>query len=161
MPDPLDILELAEDGGEGGRISWGSVHRCLGSDAGDPIYPAIFNVVVYAVVQHWVSVMVEVAEEQDGHGQEGRNQNYLFCVDNGMIASSDPLWLQGDFSTLVGLFNRVGLKTNVGKTVEMVYHPCQAAGTPLEAAYGRRMTGEGPLYRESQRGQSQCKECME
>ena len=30
-----------------------------------------------------------------------------------------------------------------------------------EAAYGIRMMGEGPLYRERQRGRVQCKECGE
>ena len=44
----------------------------------------------------------------------------LFYADNGMVASSDPGWLQGAFNTLVGLFDRVGLQTNVGKTVGTV-----------------------------------------
>ena len=47
----------------------------------------------------------------------------LFYADNGMIASSDPVWLQGAFNSLVGLFYRVSLQTNVGKTVDMVCHP--------------------------------------
>ena len=33
-------------------------------------------------------------------------------ADDGTIASSDPRWLQWDFTVLVGLFDRVGLKTN-------------------------------------------------
>ena len=64
-----------------------------------------------------------------------------------------PLWIQGDFNTLVGLFDRVGLQTNVGKTVVMVYHPCQAAGNLSEAAYRRRVMGEDPTYRERLKGQ--------
>ena len=59
-----------------------------------------------------------------------------------MVASSDPAWLEGTFNALVGLFDRVGLWTNVGKTVIMVCHPCQAtAGNITQAAYGRRLTG--------------------
>ena len=92
--------------------------------------------------------MVEGAEEQAGHGKEGRHQNALFYTDDNMVALSDPRWLQGAFSTLVGLFDSVGLRTNVGKTVGMVCRPFQAAGTQLEAAYGIRMMGEGPSYRE-------------
>ena len=61
-----------------------------------------------------------------------------------MFASSDPRWLQEVLSTLLGLFNRVGLKNNVGKTVGMVFHPCQAAGTQSEEEYGLKMTGAGP-----------------
>ena len=36
-----------------------------------------------------------------------------------MVASSNPRWLQWAFTTLVGLFDRVGLKTNTGKTVDL------------------------------------------
>ena len=75
-----------------------------------------------------------------------------------MVASSDPHWIQGDLSTLVGLFDRVGLRNNAKKTVGMDFYPCQAAGTQLKAAYMRRMTGEGPSYRERQMGWFQCKE---
>ena len=87
---------------------------------GDPLSPSIFNVVVDAVLRHWVAVMVEGAEEWGKRGQEGRHHNYLFCEYSVMISSSDPRWLQGEFSTLVGLFNRVVLQTNVGNTVSMV-----------------------------------------
>ena len=70
-----------------------------------------------------------------------------------MVASLGPQWLQGEFSTLVGLFDRAVLRTNVGKTVGMFCRPCQAAGTQLEAAYGQRMVEGGPTYRERQKGQ--------
>ena len=51
-----------------------------------------------------------------------------------MVELSDSGWLQGAFSTLVFLFDSVGLKQNGGKTVGMIYCPCQAAGTHSEAA---------------------------
>ena len=35
----------------------------------DPLSPTIFNVVVYAVVRHWVTVMLEVAEERGERGK--------------------------------------------------------------------------------------------
>ena len=59
-------------------------------------------------------------------GQEGQHQAAIFYADNSMVVSSDPVWLQGAFTALLGLFGRVGLMTNVGKTVSMVCHPCQA-----------------------------------
>ena len=46
-----------------------------------------------------------------------------------MLASSDLVWLQGVFSTLVGLFYRVGLKANFGKAAVIVCRPCQVVGT--------------------------------
>ena len=64
------------------------------------------------------------------------------------FASSDPRWIQGAFNTMVGLFDRVGLQTNAGMSVDVVYGPCQASGGHSKAAYGRRITGEVPTYRE-------------
>ena len=78
-----------------------------------------------------------------------------------MAELSDLRWLQGVFSTLVGLFDRVGLKTNVGNTVVMVCLPCLAVGTQLEAAYGQRVTGAGPSYRERHIFGVKCSECGE
>ena len=61
-----------------------------------------------------------------------------------MVASLDQKCLQGDFSTLVVLFDRVGLMTNYRMNVDMVSSLCQATGTHSDVAYGRRMMGEGP-----------------
>ena len=118
----------------------------------DPLCPTIFNVVVDVVVRHWVTVVVEGTEEWGERGQEGRDQAALFYLNNGMVDSSDPRWFQGAFNTLIGLFDKVGLRTNVGKTVGMVCHPCKVAGNQSEAAYRRQIMGEGPTYREQQKG---------
>ena len=90
-----------------------------------------------------------------------RHQAALFYADDGMVASSDPACIHGTFNALVGLFDRVGLQKNVGKTVGMVCHPCQVAGKMTQAAYGRRLTGEGNSYRELQRDWVECEECGE
>ena len=100
-------------------------------------------------------------EEWGELGKEGRHQVALFYSDDGMVASSDPRWLQGVFNTLVGLFDRVGLQKNVGKTVGMVCHPCQTSGNLSDEAYGRRVTGEGTTYREWLKGQVTCGACKE
>ena len=129
-----------------------------GVTQGDPLSPTIFNVVVDALVRHWVSVTAEGAEERGGYRKEGIHQNPLLYAYNVMVPSSDPQWIQGAFSTLVGIFDWVGLWTNVRKTYRMVYRPCQAAGTQTEAAYERQTKGEVPSYREQQRGRVQHKE---
>ena len=82
-----------------------------------------------------MTVMLECAEKWGKLGQEGRHQNALFYAENGMVATPDPRWLQDAFSILVDLFDRVGLYTNAGKTVVIVYRPRQVAGTQSEAAY--------------------------
>ena len=78
-----------------------------GVTQGDPLSPTIFNVVVDAVVRHWVTVILEGAEERGECGQEGRQQDALFRADDSMV----------------GLFDRVGLQNNFGKTVGMVCRP--------------------------------------
>ena len=117
---------------------------------GDPLPPTILNVVVYVVVRHWVTMALNESEKRGERGKEGRHQSALFYADDSMVESSNPCWLQWAFNDLVGLFDRVGLQTNIGKTVSMVCRPCQAAGKQLEAAYGRNMTGERPAYQERQ-----------
>ena len=101
---------------------------------GDPLSPTIFNVVVDAVVRHWVTLAVEEAETQGERGREGRHQAALFYADNGMVASSDPHWLQWAFTAIVGSFDQVGLNTNTGKTVSMTCRLCTAAGNQSKEA---------------------------
>ena len=62
----------------------------------------------------------------------------------------------GGFGTLTGLFDRVGLWTNVGNMVRMVCLPCQVSGYHLEAVYEQRMVGGGITYRERQRVGVKC-----
>ena len=112
-----------------------------------------------ALVRHWVTGVIADAEERGKLGKKGRHQATLFYADDGTVASSYTHWLQGAFNTLVGLFDRVGMRTNAGKTVGMVCHSFQAVGNLLEAAYGRRFTGEGPTYRGRLKGRVSCREC--
>ena len=123
-----------------------------GVTQGDPLSPTIFNVMVYVVVRHCLKMALYEAEKRGERGEEGRHEAALFYTDDGIVVSSDPRWLQWAFDTLVILFESLVLRTNVGKTFSMVCRPFQSAGTQSEAAYGRRMTGEGPTYRERQKG---------
>ena len=73
----------------------------------------------------------------------------MFYADNGMVGASDPVWLQGAFSALVAIFNRVGLRKNVNKTVSMSCHPCWAGtGNRTTEGYRRKLTGVGSTFRE-------------
>ena len=131
-----------------------------GVTQGDPLSPTIFNVVVDVVVQHWIDRIVNETEEKGETGREGRHQSAFFYADDGMVVSSDPAWLQGTFSALIAIFNRVGLRTNVGKTVSMACHPCRAgARNRTEAGYSLRLTGVGKTYTERQRERVACGEC--
>ena len=144
-----------------GGYCWSAFQGFRGVTQGFPLSPTIFIVVVDALSRHWVEVMSEGAGEQGVHGQEGRHQNALLYSDDGMVELSDPGWIQGAFRNLVWLFERVGLNTNVGKTVRMVCRPCQATGTQSEAAYNQRLMGAGTSYQERQRVWVHCTECGE
>ena len=61
-----------------------------GVTQGDPLSPTIFNVVVDAVVRHWLQLATQEAGRRGERGIEGRHQAALFYADDGMIASSDP-----------------------------------------------------------------------
>ena len=58
-----------------------------GVTQGFTLSPIIFNVVMDAVLRHWVKIVVEGKEEQGELEQEGRNQATLFYTDYGMVAS--------------------------------------------------------------------------
>ena len=117
-----------------GGYYWEAFTGAQGVTQGDLLSPTIFNTVIDTVVRHWVSVMLEGAEERGELGQEGRHHNSLFYADYGVVASPYPGWLQGYFSSLVGLFGRVGLHTNVCKIVDMVCRLCRAVGNQSEVA---------------------------
>ena len=122
-----------------------------GVTQGDPLSPTISNVVVDAVVRHWLTIAVTGAENRRERGREGRHQDALFYAYDGMLVSSNPQWLQWAFTQLVGIFDRLGLCTNSRKTVSMLCRPCGTTGNRSEEAYGCLMTGEGPTFRERKR----------
>ena len=97
-----------------------------GLTQGDPLSPTIFNVVVDTVFRHWLEGLKTAKEEKGAKG--GGHFLAVFYTDDGMVGASDPTWLQGAFSALVAIFNRVGLQTNVDKTVSMACQPCRAGG---------------------------------
>ena len=137
---------------------------------GELLLPTIFNVVVDAVVRHWEYLMEEgyggddsdrrsgneaaqlerqtimVRDDRQRRTEEGhiwlKVQDDILYADNGMVASTDLGWLQTAFETLMGLFDRLVLKTNPAKTVGMVCHPCR----------GGRGTGRQSRYPEDNRG---------
>ena len=48
--------------------------------------------------------------------------------------------LQWAFIIMAGLFDWIGLHTNIGKSVIMAYQPCHAIGGHSVEPYGLRMT---------------------
>ena len=132
----------------------------MGVTQGNPMSPTIFNVVVDAVARHWIEVLVAETAEKGETGREGKHQSEVLYADNGMVVSSDPSWLQGAISSLVDIFDRVGLRTNVNKTVSMACHPCRAGSVNRTmAGYSQRLTGVGKTFKERQREREAGREC--
>ena len=112
---------------------------------GGPLSPMIFNVVVDAVIQHWVTVVVD---PQEGARQEGivtpiQTLLDLFYAQNGLITSPKSAFLQGTFGALMGLFDRVGLGTNKENTVSMACMTCHTPHAWSMEARNRKVTESG------------------
>ena len=74
-------------------------------------------------------------------------QAEFFYADDGMVASSNPVWIHTAFEILTGLFDWVRLKNNVQKTVGMVFHILRVVGLQSDKFYNRRMPGVGWDYK--------------
>ena len=79
------VLEKIHDGGTSRKVFWDRVQGREGRDTGRPTVPTIFNVVVDALVHHWLILAVEEAETRGGRRQEGRHQAVLFYVDGSIV----------------------------------------------------------------------------
>ena len=115
----------------------------LGVTQGDPLSPTIFNVVVDALVRHWLTGVITDTEEQGDLGKEVRHQVALLYADDGMVALSDPRWLQGVLNTLVGFFDRVGLRNFFIRQPEWSVTPVRRQGTCKKKRMGGGSWGKG------------------
>ena len=75
------------------------------------------------------------------------------------MASTNPWWIQYAFDTLMGIFDRVGLWTNVRKTMGMVCQPYRASGVRAHEAYTQKRTGEDQSFKERQQERVILPEC--
>ena len=82
----------------------------------------------------------------------------FFYVEDGVVASTDPGWLQLAFNMLTGIFDWVGLRTNVQNNVGMVIRPCRMDMVQEDKAYTRRTTGEGSISKEGDKERVLCPE---
>ena len=102
------------------------------------------------ILRHLVSVVAE-AEGEMGPEDFGRDvhrlKSYLYA-DNGLLESTRVERLQELFRLLTDLFDRVGLRTNVGMVVSFSCQPCLALGVHSMEVYGLRIMGwGGPIGR--------------
>ena len=72
---------------------------------------------------------------------------------------SSLIWVHTDLTTMVIVFERVGLQTNLIKTKSMVCTSGFIWGQHGVDAYTRRAMGEGPTFMERKRTRESCEEC--
>ncbi len=60
-----------------------------------------------------------------------------FYIDDELIASRDPVWLQESFDILIGLFEQIGLFTNASKMKVMACTPGQIRMAYTEEQYAK------------------------
>ena len=106
----------------------------------------LFKVVVDMVDIHWMTIFGIVGCGTSGILKDGTEDGILFYTNEGLIESTQPEWLQETFNTLIGVFYRVGLSTNVVKMVRIILHSCRVVGTHSDMAYKRTIVGEGLTY---------------
>jgi hypothetical protein len=95
-----------------------------GVTQGVPLSAKLFNIFVDAVVREWLCQL------RDGGIVDPEELDLLmaaffaiFYVDNAYLAAKDPDFLQVALNSLVSLFERVGLETNVKKMQTMICTP--------------------------------------
>ena len=62
----------------------------------------------------------------------------LFYVENGVLGSRDPEWMQGALIVLIGLLRRYRLLANAAKSKAMTCHPVTLQSGMSEEVVGRR-----------------------
>ena len=87
---------------------------------GYSLYLTISNIVVDVVILHWEAVVFREDAGPEGFGREVKNMYALFCVNDGLIVSPQPVRLQEALDALAGISERVNLRTNMENMVGMV-----------------------------------------
>ncbi len=115
---------------------------------GGPLSAKLFNILVEAVVREWLHQL------HDGGIVDPEELDLLmaaffaiFYVDNAYLIARDPDFLQVALNSLVSLFERVGLETNIKKMQAMVCTPGRIS-TQLSTNSYRHRHGYGTHTRE-------------
>ena len=111
-----------------------------------------------AVIQEWLCQVMGEEVAADGIGAQIRALLAAFYADDGLVQSRDPAFLQYAFDILVGLFERVGLRTNTTKTEVMTCVPGKIRTALSHEAYANRMEGHGD-WRAWQMRRTSCNIC--
>ena len=114
------------------------------------LYPSIFDMVVDAVIRHWVKVVTGERPVPYVFGRAVQTLAALFYEDYVILASSWMSRIQEALNVLTGLFDWIVLRKNFNKIVGMTCQSCCTLVRQSKVAYTCRMMWEGPSYRSIQ-----------
>jgi hypothetical protein len=114
-----------------------------GVTQGGPLSSLMFNVCVDAVVREWLYQTLDEDIARERIGDRVAKMLVAFYVNDGLIASRDPVWLQESFDILIRLFEQISLFRNAPKTKVMICIPRQIrkAYTVEQYAKYKSLTG--------------------
>ena len=121
----------------------------------------LFNIILDAVVRSTLKEICGTQEAQHGFGWSVGEHNICFYTDGGRISGQDPIWVQSVLTTMVRMFEIVGLQTNLDKTKAMICTPGFIWGQQGSDVYKQRATGEGTKFWERKRTMVSCEMCGE
>jgi hypothetical protein len=116
----------------------------------------MFNVCVDAVIREWLRRTMN-KEAANGISAEASRKIVAFIVDDGLVGSRDPIWLQGALNVLLILFESIGLKTNPDMTKVMTCVPGNIRVAHTEEAY--HTLQYGPVNPTAKRHRVECDIC--
>ncbi len=100
----------------------------------------MFNVCVDAVIREWLRWTLG-EEAAQGRFEEASREIVAFFVDDGLVGSRDPVWLQSALQVLVILFESIGLRTNSDKKIVMTCVPGKIRVSHTEEVYHAQQYG--------------------
>jgi hypothetical protein len=98
------------------------------------------NVCVNAVIREWLRRTID-NKAVHGRFAEASREIVAFFVDDRLVRSRDPIWLQSALDVLVILFESISLRTNTDKTKVMTCIPGNIRVAHMEEAYHTQQYG--------------------
>ena len=118
----------------------------------------VLNVVLDAVIRHWVTVVAPTESGAEGLGDTIQELAKFSYVDERLVLPPWPERLQRALNVIAEIFDQVGLHKNSGKMVIIACQPCFIPGVLTNLEYTRRLTGISPSYQERLQRRVECPE---